>query len=431
MQAPHIAKSRKITPQILKAQAFALEGRHIGVKKSEALFALKNACGALGLTGTTFQILVTMADYTRQEDWGEGRAPICTLSNDRLADHCKVNLRTVKRHIKKLVEAGVISYRDSPSGRRYSRQDRGIAYGLDFSPVKARIGEFKALAADYHDECQEERRVEREVTRSFDRFDTARSTLKDYGVDVSEYENRFIEIMSSDMSAMEKSEEYVHLAIVAETEIAGRECAAQIDEEEEAQVGSECPYPLPQMSPYGDSSDTPYYNTTNIDNKIHCNKNERNGSDEPSFENLSGSGDAAQKALDKEPVSKPRATHGKLGGLGKLSLKNLIAAAPNFIDDFQIEDPSWASLTSSLPAFALAIGLSKEGLAQCRLQAGDYGVVVIIALAVEKHSRQAGMIKSLAGYVRSCCEKAARGEFSYTKSVFGLARSASQLGAKN
>lgn len=431
MQVPYIAKSRKITPQIRAAQAYALEGYHIGVKKSEALFALKNACGALDLTGITFQILVIMADYTRQEDWGEARAPICTLSNDRLADHCQISLRTVKRHIKKIVEAGVASYRDSPSGRRYCRQDRSIAYGLDFSPVKARIDELKALAVEYHEECQEARHWGPKMQREFERFDAARATLANCGVDLTDDLMRFGDILCGGGSGLEKTEGFMRLADKLEAEIASRECEAESANEgdDEDKGGPESPDRSHQESPYGASSDTPYYNTTNIDNKNNCNGNERNGSDEPSFKNLAESGAAAQKALDKKPVSKPRATPDRLGGLGKLSLKNLMAAVPNFMKDFQIEDPSWSRLTSLLPEFALAIGLSEKGLTECRLRAGDHGVVVIIALAVEKHSRKIGSIKSLAGYVRSCCEKAARGEFLYNKSVFGLARSASHLGA--
>ena len=40
------------------------------------------------------------------------------ISNQRLADYTRKTTRTVTRCLKKLVEAGILAYRDSPTGRR-------------------------------------------------------------------------------------------------------------------------------------------------------------------------------------------------------------------------------------------------------------------------------------------------------------------------
>lgn len=50
---------------------------------------------------------------------------------------------TMRRHLKQLVDAGLLLRRDSPNGKRYARSFHGdkIAYGFDLSPLPARMAE--------------------------------------------------------------------------------------------------------------------------------------------------------------------------------------------------------------------------------------------------------------------------------------------------
>ncbi|ASY65121.1 Plasmid replication protein RepC (plasmid) [Sinorhizobium sojae CCBAU 05684] len=65
---------------------------------------------------------------------------------------------TLRRHLACLVETGLIIRRDSPNGKRYARKNRsgsiGEAFGFDLSPLLARAGEFKTVAAELAAEQQ-------------------------------------------------------------------------------------------------------------------------------------------------------------------------------------------------------------------------------------------------------------------------------------
>ncbi len=61
------------------------------------------------------------------------------------------SLATLRRHVRRLCEVGVISMKDSPNGKRWGRRDAdGViveAYGFDLAPMAARAEEFEALYA--------------------------------------------------------------------------------------------------------------------------------------------------------------------------------------------------------------------------------------------------------------------------------------------
>ncbi|UWQ81842.1 replication initiation protein (plasmid) [Leisingera sp. S132] len=55
---------------------------------------------------------------------------------------------TMRRHMAKLVAAGILIRRDSPNGKRYVRRSQGerVAYGFDLSPLARRYAEFSDAA---------------------------------------------------------------------------------------------------------------------------------------------------------------------------------------------------------------------------------------------------------------------------------------------
>ena len=59
---------------------------------------------------------------------------------------------TLRRHLAALVEAGLLTRRDSPNGKRYVRRDGdgavGEAFGFSLAPLLARAGEIEQMAAE-------------------------------------------------------------------------------------------------------------------------------------------------------------------------------------------------------------------------------------------------------------------------------------------
>lgn len=156
-----IASFRRVTPGILASAALAMRDDHRPATKAQVASALKKCAGRLGIKGYPYQVLDTLLAISPAEDWAEGKRPVVAISNARLAFDFGVCEKTVSRAIRTLVEAGIVAYRDSPTGRRYVNREGGGSFGLDFSPARLRLAELQELANAHVDEW----RWMRETTR--------------------------------------------------------------------------------------------------------------------------------------------------------------------------------------------------------------------------------------------------------------------------
>jgi len=161
---------RKPTPGLGIAEQLAQAGERIAVPKSTAFVAVKRVGAHIGLKAGDLLLLDTLGAFTQAQDWEEGRRPIVWASNAYLMEQTGFSLSALKRHARRLAEFGVISFKDSPNGKRWGRRNEEghiiEAYGFDLSPLSARAEEFEQL----HIEIQAERalcqRLKRQITVS-------------------------------------------------------------------------------------------------------------------------------------------------------------------------------------------------------------------------------------------------------------------------
>ena len=148
---------RKPTPGLVIAEKHAQVGERLAISKTKSIVAIKRVATAMGLKSADVMLLDTFAAFTKPKDWEQGRRPIVWASNNYLMEQTGFSLAALKRHIRRLLELGVIWVKDSSNGKRYGyRDDSGYiieAYGFDLSPLAARVEEFEAL----HNQLQEER----------------------------------------------------------------------------------------------------------------------------------------------------------------------------------------------------------------------------------------------------------------------------------
>jgi len=134
-------------------------GEQLSLPKTRATVAVKKVAAAIGLKAQDVLLLDTFGAVTQAQDWQEGRRPIVWASNHFLMEQTGFSLATLRRHVRRLCEVGVISMKDSPNGKRWGRRDdEGIiveAYGFDLSPLAARAEEFEALYAQIQAERAE------------------------------------------------------------------------------------------------------------------------------------------------------------------------------------------------------------------------------------------------------------------------------------
>src|ERR1019366_1408309 len=89
--------------------------------------------------------------FTQPQDWGRGGRPIVWPSASVQQEALGLSPTQAKAINRQLIEAGLITMKDSPNGKRYGKRDRQgrivEAYGFDLSPIAARHPEFVRLGA--------------------------------------------------------------------------------------------------------------------------------------------------------------------------------------------------------------------------------------------------------------------------------------------
>ncbi len=156
---PKAAGWRKPTLGLYRAERLADIGEQLSIPKTQATVAVKKVAAAIGLKAQDVLLLDTFGAVTQAQDWEEGRRPIVWASNHFLMEQTGFSIATLRRHVRRLCEVGVISMKDSPNGKRWGRRDdEGIiveAYGFDLSPLAARTEEFESLYAQIQAERAE------------------------------------------------------------------------------------------------------------------------------------------------------------------------------------------------------------------------------------------------------------------------------------
>jgi len=113
-------------------------------------------------------LLDTLGAFTKPQDWGQGRRPLVWPSNAYLMEQTGFSLSALKRHTRRLAQAGVITFKDSANGKRWGHRDSAghiiEAYGFDLSPLSARTEEFEALFAELQAERALCQRLRRQIT---------------------------------------------------------------------------------------------------------------------------------------------------------------------------------------------------------------------------------------------------------------------------
>lgn len=431
MQSTGVASFRKMTPAMLESQRLALANDIVKTTKAEVAITLKKAAPALGIDGTAYHILDILIGLTRADDWKQDRRPLVAISNDKLAEYVCRSTRTVIRAIKRLVEVGILAYRDSSTGRRFIYRndasgeiDRG--YGFDFSPARQRVEEIKRIGNDFQARVRAEQEAKRTVNRLSRAIADACRTGQSEGADCEVFLTELNALMETPMLIVERADKITKLYEVVVAELS--------EESEEVAETPNHSNEYTEMSGDHDIGVTPYNITTH---KTPKNSNER----QPSHDGYSNSKDASNEAqeiaLEKEQLSKfpaksPRRAQGvaQQGHQSEAGLSDhLSAISIGLIDSATTETQeilgmsfsSWFDLSQSAEQLRLAIGLSEDGWKQAILTLGEKMAAAVLVVTVEKTLRDPEGISRPAGYFRACVDRAKDGKLALHKSLYGLA----------
>src|ERR1700676_3901513 len=179
---------RRLTPGLLKADrtAESFTGLPDGVTvHGQLLAAFKAAAPRLGLSPRLVHAIDWLFRFTMAQDWGRGGRPIVWPSASLQQEALGLSATRMKAINRALIEAGLITMKDSPNGKRYGKRDaKGQiveAYGFDLSPIAARHAEFTRLAAEAKAERIEMGRLRRRATIARNGITQILETAAEYG----------------------------------------------------------------------------------------------------------------------------------------------------------------------------------------------------------------------------------------------------------
>ena len=185
---------RRLTPGLLKvdrtAEGFA--GLPDGVTvHGQLLAAFKAAAPRLGLSTRLVHAVDWLFRFTQPQDWERGGRPIVWPSALLQQEALGLSETQAKRLNRCLIEAGLVTMKDSPNGKRYGKRDaKGRiveAYGFDLAPIAARYAEFMQLAEEGRAEREAMGRLRRRATIARKGIVQILETARDYALEGEEW----------------------------------------------------------------------------------------------------------------------------------------------------------------------------------------------------------------------------------------------------
>ena len=424
---------RKPTPGLVEAEKHAQVGEQLSIPKSQAIVAVKKVAAAIGLKAPDMLLIDTLAAVTQPQDWKEGQRPIVWPSNAYLMEQCGFSLPALKRHLRRLAEAGVMSFVDSPNGKRWGRRDEEgniiEAYGLDLGPMAARTAEFEARHAEILEEralCQSlrntitisrriirakiEKALENRLRGPWRELQAEFTGLLDSLPGRSERPDRLLDLADWFTALKEKVEEAFSQAF----DWPDKSDAAP--SERSPEVGTNVVLFSQKMNPTG-FDDEPHIQTTNQPDRVNSNRFEtKHAADvvpehQPSVEVERSEKDDLDK-VQWDARRKPTS---------EVELPTLMAAFPEFADMARGLAGgyvrNWDDLHRSAGMVRGMCGISEDAWNVAQKKLGPYVAAAAIALIYEKYHKSE--IRSPGGYLRGIVDKAIDGELHLERSIYG------------
>jgi replication initiation protein RepC len=421
-----IASFRRVTPGILASAALAMREDSKPATKAQVASALKKCAGRLGIKGYPYQILDTLLAISPAEDWTVGKRPVVAISNARLAYDLGVCEKTVTRAIRTLVEAGIVAYRDSPTGRRYVNREGGGSFGLDFSPARARLLELEELASAHVDEWRSMRETTRRSQGVARQIVDALEQLRREGRETLVFEEQFNALVVN-FHEQRANHDYLTLLVDLLKEVLA------LYEPTEPPSG-----PSPQNDDSADQShkesptqdiSVPLYTTTTPTTLV---RRKRHRADARSVQFTSEIGSADQWALEKEPErAGPSAQERqRRDDDPSTTLELLRLACRQLQAEYGIGFRSWREVEEQADSIRALIQIPRETWTAGVQVAGRMNAAAALAIVAEKVIRAAALKPGAAEITRppryflSMLYRSPKGELHLAPTLRALAKSA-------
>jgi replication initiation protein RepC len=364
------------------------------VNKWELLRELSKAQAAFGLTERDLTVLQGLLSFFPDDALGGNAEMVVFPSNKAVCERLNgMPCSTMRRHLSRLVEAGLLMRRDSPNGKRYVRKhgDERVTFGFDLCPLYCRAEEI-ARAAEAVREAEDRVRRLREVV-SLMRRDLA--ALAEFG-----------EEMQPKLGYWDQLRDTAALT--------ARALRRKLSLEDLSAYRANLETLLDQARNLIDGPEAEDMNTNDARfERHHHNSNKESIDFEPALEQGGTAADApdAETGEIEADVEEP-----DMRRVPKIPLHLVIAGCPSIKTFYQGDIRHWHQLFDAACQVRPAMGISASAWEEAQRCMGPEQASIVVVAMLERFAE----IKSPGGYLRALTSKAAAGEFSCGPMVMAL-----------
>lgn len=364
------------------------------INKWELLRELSKAQAVFAVAERDLTVLQGLLSFFPDDALGGNAEMVVFPSNKAICERLNgMPCSTMRRHLARLIEAGLLVRRDSPNGKRYVRKqgNNRVAYGFDLSPLYCRSEEI-ARAAEAVREADDRVRRLREVV-SLMRRDLA--ALAEYGEEIQPGRGLWDQMRDSSV-------------------LTGRALRRKLSLEDLAQYREMLEGLLDEARNAIDGPETEEMNTNDANNEHHHHNSNTESIDlEPGLEKAG----APAEALNDRPVmSAESLEEADQRQIPKIPLHLVIASCPALKTVYEGEIRHWHQLYDAASHVRPAMGISVSAWEEAQRCMGPEQASIVVAAMLERFAD----IRSPGGYLRSLTGKAAAGEFSCGPMVMAL-----------
>jgi len=364
------------------------------VNKWELLRELSKAQAAFGVSERDLTVLQGLLSFFPDDALGGNTEMVVFPSNKAICERLNgMPCSTMRRHIARLVDAGLLMRRDSPNGKRYVRKhgEERVAFGFDLSPLYCRAEEI-ARAAEAVREAEDRVRRLREVV-SLMRRDLA--ALAEFGEEIQPGLGLWDQLRDKAV-------------------LTARALRRKLTLEELLAYRADLEALLDHARNVIDGPETEEMNTIGANTERHYhNSNEESIDLEPALEK----GRAAAGVPDVETDAPAAdAEEADTRRVPKIPLHLVIAGCPSLKTFYQGDIRHWHQLFDAACHVRPAMGISASAWEEAQRFMGPEQASIVVVAMLERFAD----IRSPGGYLRALTSKAAAGEFSCGPMVMAL-----------
>jgi replication initiation protein RepC len=352
----------------------------------------------LGVTDRAMALLNALLSFYPHTDLAAQNNLIVFPSNAQLSLRANgMAEQTIRRHLAVLIEAGLLTRKDSANGKRYARRDGAggevnEAFGFSLAPLLARAEEIEAIATDVLAERAQFQRLRERLTIC--RRDIAKL------------------IVAAIDEAVPGDWESVHLHF--------RSLVASIPRS-------------PSMAQLADALDEMELLREEVVNRLETKENTENYSGNPHQNERHIQNSKPDSIIESEPLLEQEQGRNlrKAGPVERTELKSfplgmVLQACPEIAMYGQEGGvASWRDLMAAAVVVRSMLGVSPSAYQEACEVLGPENAATVMACILER----GGHINSAGGYLRVLTERARKGEFSLGPMLMALLR-ANGLSAK-